>query len=246
MQGAVTTRLSSAASPIVVVCGEIVPARCLAPSLEPGNALTFVRCPEDARAAIPLCQKHTPSVLIAGQAFVEDQKIPIIAQMSRAPGVFVIAVLKRQERDGDKAAANLVRMGCRGVLPSRLHPRLFTRAVLAVLAGEIWAPRLVLSTMLTELLRTRDENALTARENEILELIRLGRKNSEIAKALFICLETVRWHKRRIYRKVGRPAMRSNGKTSFIERAPTRTLKAGVDGSTQLPSPSPDRRPPMR
>jgi hypothetical protein len=40
--------------------------------------------------------------------------------------------------------------------------------------------------------------------------------------------------------------MRSNGKTSFIERAPTRTLKAGVDGSTQLPSPSPDRRPPMR
>jgi DNA-binding NarL/FixJ family response regulator len=44
---------------------------------------------------------------------------------------------------------------------------------------------------------------LTPRETDVLELLRAGRSNGEIAQALHVSIETVRTHARRIYRKLG-------------------------------------------
>jgi DNA-binding NarL/FixJ family response regulator len=44
---------------------------------------------------------------------------------------------------------------------------------------------------------------LTPREAEVMELLRSGRSNAEIAQALSVSVETVRTHARRIYRKLG-------------------------------------------
>jgi DNA-binding NarL/FixJ family response regulator len=44
---------------------------------------------------------------------------------------------------------------------------------------------------------------LTPREAEVMELLRAGRSNAEIAQALSVGVETVRTHARRIYRKLG-------------------------------------------
>ncbi len=44
---------------------------------------------------------------------------------------------------------------------------------------------------------------LTQREAEVMELLRSGRSNAEIAQALHVSVETVRTHARRIYRKLG-------------------------------------------
>lgn len=44
---------------------------------------------------------------------------------------------------------------------------------------------------------------LTPREADVLELLRSGRSNAEIAQALHVSIETVRTHARRIYRKLG-------------------------------------------
>lgn len=44
---------------------------------------------------------------------------------------------------------------------------------------------------------------LTPREAEVLDLLRAGRSNAEIAHALHVSIETVRTHARRIYRKLG-------------------------------------------
>jgi len=46
------------------------------------------------------------------------------------------------------------------------------------------------------------EDALTRREQEILELLCRGFANKEIAETLSISFETVRWHNRRIYHKL--------------------------------------------
>jgi DNA-binding NarL/FixJ family response regulator len=46
------------------------------------------------------------------------------------------------------------------------------------------------------------EDALTRREQEILELLCRGFSNKEIAETLCISFETVRWHNRRIYHKL--------------------------------------------
>jgi DNA-binding CsgD family transcriptional regulator len=44
---------------------------------------------------------------------------------------------------------------------------------------------------------------LTAREADVLELLRTGQANAQIAEALSISVETVRTHARNIYRKLG-------------------------------------------
>jgi DNA-binding NarL/FixJ family response regulator len=46
-------------------------------------------------------------------------------------------------------------------------------------------------------------DVLTPREAEVMELLRSGRSNAEIAQALQVGIETVRTHARRIYRKLG-------------------------------------------
>jgi DNA-binding NarL/FixJ family response regulator len=46
-------------------------------------------------------------------------------------------------------------------------------------------------------------DVLTPREAEVLELLRSGRSNAEIAHTLHVSVETVRTHARRIYRKLG-------------------------------------------
>jgi DNA-binding NarL/FixJ family response regulator len=44
---------------------------------------------------------------------------------------------------------------------------------------------------------------LTPREADVLEHLRQGRSNAEIALALHVSIETVRTHRRNIYRKLG-------------------------------------------
>jgi DNA-binding NarL/FixJ family response regulator len=46
-------------------------------------------------------------------------------------------------------------------------------------------------------------DVLTAREAEVMDLLRDGRSNAEIAHTLQVSVETVRTHARRIYRKLG-------------------------------------------
>lgn len=46
-------------------------------------------------------------------------------------------------------------------------------------------------------------DVLTPREVEVMELLRSGRSNAEIAHTLHVSIETVRTHARRIYRKLG-------------------------------------------
>ena len=46
-------------------------------------------------------------------------------------------------------------------------------------------------------------DVLTPREVEVMELLRSGRSNAEIAQTLHVSIETVRTHARRIYRKLG-------------------------------------------
>jgi DNA-binding CsgD family transcriptional regulator len=58
--------------------------------------------------------------------------------------------------------------------------------------------------------------ALSAREREIAELVAAGRRNAEIAEALFLSVRTVEGHLQRIYRKLG---IRSRTQLAALSRA---------------------------
>ncbi|MCA9961291.1 MAG: response regulator transcription factor [Anaerolineales bacterium] len=62
---------------------------------------------------------------------------------------------------------------------------------------------------------------LTKREMEILSLIATGLKNKEIAAALFVSVNTVHYHTKNLYSKLG-----ANSRTQAITRAKALNLLA--------------------
>jgi DNA-binding NarL/FixJ family response regulator len=115
----------------------------------------------------------------------------------------LIPVLVLVERETTAECESLLRMGCMGFLRPDATPAQFHRAVDAVTSGEMWAPRKLVSRMCRELLSADDPLKLTAREEEVLVLLAAGHSNRKIADSLFISRDTVRWHMRAIYRKLG-------------------------------------------
>jgi DNA-binding NarL/FixJ family response regulator len=194
--------LNSGPQYAIFTCGDVLPQGKSSLNLfAAAPELTLTALVEDD-SVLSICQKLNPSVLVARQAFIEKLPRADFARVTDSGQTAVLAIL---EGDGSEAA-KMLRLGCRGVLPSEFSPKLLKRAVQAVLAGEMWAPRRVVATLLSQLLRAahaREEFGLTPREEHILELMLQGGKDSAIARALCISIETVHWHKRRINRKMG-------------------------------------------
>lgn len=192
----------------VVFCGDLGSQRKLfSDSSASATGLTLVRCSEDRETVLSVCRQLEASILVVRQALIEQFEKPEFIRLTKfGSGTHVLVIL---EHDSPDATAAMLRLGCRGVLPSSPSKSLLRRAIIATLKGELWAPRLVITSLLLELLRgvscSKDQNALTPQEQRILELSVQGHKNSDIAAELFISPETVRWHKRRLYRKIGRP-----------------------------------------
>ena len=104
---------------------------------------------------------------------------------------------------------------------------LLLKSIETIFAGELWVPRAVLSQMVRTSLGNNPLK-LTSRETEILDMITRGLKNQEIADLLFISRETVRWHIRSLYSKIGvgpRFGEGSISRTDLGPRAYISTLK---------------------
>jgi DNA-binding NarL/FixJ family response regulator len=115
----------------------------------------------------------------------------------------LIPVLVLIETETQADCESLLRMGCMGFLTPVAPPWQFLRSVEAVSSGEIWAPRKFVSQVCRDLLFAKDPHKLTNREEEVLDLLAVGHSNQKIADLLFISRDTVRWHMRAIYRKLG-------------------------------------------
>jgi DNA-binding NarL/FixJ family response regulator len=205
-QGLLLERSESVGQCAVAVCGHILPHRRLfSDSTARCAGLTIIRCSENLGEILSLRDRTNVSVLVARQSFLEQLPGTTIMHITGfGKGGHVVAVLDSNPVEST-SVAKMLRLGCHGVLPRQFSSKLFSRAVSAILRGEIWAPQAVISELLSDLLRAaslKTENGLTPQEVRILELSSQGYKNSAIADTLFISLETVRWHKRRLNRKL--------------------------------------------
>lgn len=186
----------------IVVCGDIVARRGSLSDIGPaGSEVTVVRCSED-EDTLTLCPRLAPAMILARQAFIARFPADFVQLTDYGHGPYVLAVMGTDDLDG---SSMMLRVGCRGVLPPRFSNKTLRNAVAAVLDGEICAPPKVIAVLMSDLLRAAargDKTVLTPREQHIRDLIAQGYKNSAIADALFISPATVRWHKRRLYRKM--------------------------------------------
>ena len=136
----------------------------------------------------------------------KSQGAQLRARIGQMNNAFAIAV--SDDKD-NLDCEQIIRMGFTGLLRRDELPATLIRAVQVVVNGELWFPRQVLSRVLRMFLAEKGKSELKAREIQILQLIGSGLNNQQIADALFISRETVRWHVRGLYSKLGIKGRRS-------------------------------------
>lgn len=94
-----------------------------------------------------------------------------------------------------------LREGARGFIHGAMQPEQIIRAIKVAKKGEIVAPRELLGYLIAKELT--DPNALSARQREILGLVREGLTNAQIAEKLFLSESTVKQHLRAAYKILG-------------------------------------------
>jgi DNA-binding NarL/FixJ family response regulator len=115
-------------------------------------------------------------------------------------------------QDEDEKLFEAIRAGAQGYMLKSLHSADFLRGVRSALNDEAVLPPRLAARLLAEFARvssrpststpaTGDDYALTAREQEVLDLIATGATDKEIAGQLSLSLHTVKSHVRNILSK---------------------------------------------
>lgn len=232
----------------VVVAGESLYTwkplqRCLA--REP--VFVVIRCADVLSDVFFCCQRVTPCVLLAERAFAEKIERSEFAARFRSSAS--IQLLVKMEEPDSGSVERFLRMGYAGCLPADVAPKTLALAVRTAAAGILWADRELLSKMLRQFIAADQPARLTTREAEILGLIARGYRNKEIAEKLFLSFETVRWHIRSLYAKIGvhdRVSAALYGMEQFIHLAETASPQFPVPATEPLPPGTPGAPPRRR
>jgi DNA-binding NarL/FixJ family response regulator len=164
-----------------------------------------LRC-QDASCLAELSGPDRTSVLLVDMELLSDSnRSQLVEHIGRLNAPLAIAL---SDSTDDQTCEQLLRIGVVGLLRRDESPETLGRAISAVVDGQLWFPRGTISRVLKEFL-IPTVNHLTAREMEILMLIGGGLNNQQIADRLFISRETVRWHLRSLYPKLGIRSRRS-------------------------------------
>ncbi len=183
--------------------------RLLAGLIQENTALEC-RCKTDLNPlTIAEAQAQLKSLLLidggAEENLIRVCSRPEIETGIRSPGFYL--AFFNVVKNGD-CEMDLVRKGIRGIFYASDPPELMAKGAQAILKGELWYRRMVLSKcLLTDMkdggnIYSEDMPVLTPREREIILMIAAGDKNREIADALCISLHTVKTHTHRIYKKI--------------------------------------------
>jgi DNA-binding NarL/FixJ family response regulator len=99
-------------------------------------------------------------------------------------------------------ASAALKQGADGFVHAQMHPAQVLRALEVVQKGELAAPRQLLGYFLSQ-----NENPkigdLTARQQEILEMVVEGLSNAQIAGRLYLSESTIKQHLRAVYKELG-------------------------------------------
>ncbi len=160
----------------------------------------FARSAETPKDVFTLCQRLSPALLV-----IEDISIQAIPfkQLRDLIGVRDIQILVFSDQPNEASYTDFFFLGCTGVVPYDVTVHMLRKAIVAICDGELWLPRKVLSKVAHDAFQKSIVRKVTQRESEIFKLVCLGFTNQQIAEHLFISRETVRWHLRGLYSKIG-------------------------------------------
>ncbi|MBF0481494.1 MAG: response regulator transcription factor [Desulfovibrionaceae bacterium] len=191
---------------IILADDHIILRQGLRALIEARPGLRVVAEAVDGLAAVELCEKLSPSLVIM------DVQMPVLNGMEATrkiiagqPGVKVIALSMHSDR---RFVAEMLKNGARGYILKECAFDELTHAIDTVLKGQIYlSPGLtgmVLEDYVQRLTASEQPHGeLTNREREVLQLLAEGHPTKQIAGLLHLSEKTVEVHRRNIMKKLG-------------------------------------------
>jgi len=151
----------------------------------------------NAQEGIAQFRKHQPDVTLMDLRLPDKSGIEtMIAIRAEFPDARIIVLTTFE---GDVEIQKALQAGARGYILKSMPPKELVEVIVQVHAGKKRIPTQVAAHLAEHL----SDEALTAREIEVLGQIAGGNRNRDIAEKLFITEETVKVHIKHIMEKLG-------------------------------------------
>lgn len=159
---------------------------------------------KNAEEALKMLPTVAPQVVLMDINLPDRSGIECTAQIKESlPSTQVIMITVYGD---DEKVFNALRAGANGYILKRTPPKQILQAIREVQDGGVpmsnEIARKVLSTFREPIPGITEDQNLSRREQEILELLAQGCANKEIADKLSLSIKTVTWHLRHIYTKL--------------------------------------------
>ncbi len=155
---------------------------------------------DGGRAAVAVVLRTDPDVVLMDLRMPGGSGVEAIREIVRLGVDTRVLVLTTYDSDRDTTAA--LEAGAAGYLLKDAPPERLHDAVRRTAAGEAVLSPAVASALVSRV-RAPDQEALSEREHQVLELVARGTPNRDIATALFISEATVKTHLVHVYAKLG-------------------------------------------
>lgn len=186
-------------TPVVVVAANPWGGERLRRRFSPKQGFLLIE--RDAEDLLAQCRRMAPCVMLADLEFFERadaKQLGAVVDFGRS-----VQALAFGPTADERTIQKLLRLGAMGFVGESTSVTVLGKAVKAVIGGEMWVERVMLTRFLRELLSWRKSPRLSSRESDVLRLIAQGYKNRAIAEQLSITHDTVRWHIRSLHAKLG-------------------------------------------
>lgn len=182
---------------------------------QPG--ITVIGEAENGREALDLVEQLRPDVVVMDIAMPGLNGAEATRQIKRRFPSIKVVILTMHENH--QYLVQIVNAGANGCVLKRAAATELVTAVRAAMRGEsFFSPAmasLVLEDYRMRLANESDEdNLLTEREREVLQLVAEGRTNKEIADTLVVSIKTVQTHRAHLMDKLG-----AHDRTDLVKHA---------------------------
>lgn len=170
--------------------------------IEKNTTMKVVGEANNGREAIKLCTQLNPDVVIMDIAMEGLNGVEATARIVQEnPEIKVIALSMHSNK---RFVLGMFKAGAFGYLLKDCDTEELIKAIKTVAANQKYISQKISGIILNEFIsgQPEDENGLTTREKEILQLIAEGKSSKEIGEILFLSSKTVDSHRKNIMDKL--------------------------------------------